>query len=147
MGKTRFGINEIWAIIDQELGIDQYAERNLTVVVHRWIGEKHIHETGRSVGSGNRIEYTEKDIRRAIAYVRTKRVIGSVTGSVGAEVTSGLRQVASYFADGYAVAYVLFENDELHIDHLHKEGIVELVGSNVAFVAIPCVVEVLDQRN
>ncbi len=146
MSKTRFGINEIWAIINQELGVDEYAERNLTVVVHRWIGERHMHETGRNVGSGNRIEYTEKDIRRAIAFIRTKRVIGTVTGSVGAEVTRGLRQVASYFADGYAVAYVQNATDGLQIDHLHEGGLVDLIGHNVAFVAIPCVVEVLDQR-
>ena len=146
MSKTRFGINEIWAIINQELDVDEYAERNLTVVIHRWIGERHMHETGRNVGSGNRIEYTEKDIRRAIAFVRTKRVIGTVTGSVGAEVTRGLRQVASYFVDGYAVAYALNSDDGLQIDHLHKVGLMELVGRNVSFVAIPCVVEVLDQR-
>jgi hypothetical protein len=147
--KNRFSLNEVWAIIDQELDIDQYAERNLSHVVHRWIGEKHMHETGRNVGSGNQIVYTEKDIRRAIAYLRIQRVIGTVTGKVGSVVTRRLREIASYHRGGYAVAYLENGKSNVIVEWSeHGRDITKFLEGydDTPFVVIPCFVAVFEKK-
>jgi hypothetical protein len=143
--QSRYTLNEVWAIIDQEMDIDQYAERNLSQVIHRWIGEKHMHETGRNVGSGFHIEYTEKDIRRAIAYLRIQRVIGTVTGKVGSVVTRRLREIASYHRDGYAFAYLENGKETVIVEHSDTGvKIMMLVEGydDTPFIVIPCTVGV-----
>ena len=144
---SRYGVSEVWAIIDQEMGVDMPPTQNLSHVLHRWIGEKHMHETGRKVGSGNKIVYTEKDIRRAIAYIRIKRVIGTVTGRVGSMVTRRLREIASYHREGYAVAYLENGKNNVIVEHSeHGRDIISfLEGYNdTPFIVIPCGVSVLD---
>jgi hypothetical protein len=146
VSKTRYGVNEIWDVIDQELDIDEYAERNLTTVIHRWIGEKHIYETGRNQGSGNRIVYTEKDIRRAIAYLRIQRLIGTVTGKVGSVVTRRLREVASYHREGWAVATLDIDGESqvFHQSSMSEMSVMLSWGKSV--IVIPCEVSALEQE-
>lgn len=143
---NRYGISEVWEIIDQEVGLTGEIHQTQ---VNRWIGERHMHDTGRSLGSGGPVEYKEKDIRRAIAYLRLKRVTGATTGKVGSDVARRMRQVASWHTDGYVVAYLENGKDSVVVEHSeHGRDITAfLEGHNdTPFIVIPCTVESFNQN-
>lgn len=144
----RYRLDEVWALIEEEVGI-QYPDiqnRNKSGVLHRWIGEKHMHETGRNVGAGVRIDYTEKDIRRAIATIRLQRLVGTVTGKVGTSTTRRIREIASYYRSGWAVAFLDMEGAEAVIEAADVTEVAQMLTNGAAVIALPCYVAVLDHE-
>jgi hypothetical protein len=138
-------VSEVYAIVEQEVGdTGSTSPNNISTVVHRWIGEKHMHETGRNVGSGNKIDYTEKDIRRAVAHHRIMQLIGAVTGKVGSTVTRRLREVASYHRDGWAVATVNLDGDRQVFHQNSLQEISTMLSWGKSIIIIPCEVGVLE---
>lgn len=71
--------------------------------LHRWIGEAHMGASGRLQGPGNAIEYAEKDIRRAVAYLRLRALIGAGIGADAQMIRERVREVASWHTDGWVM--------------------------------------------
>ena len=109
--------------------------------LHRWVGERHMAESGRNPGSGSQIEYNEKDIRRAVAYLRLRAVGGETIGSKARVVSDRVREIAAWHPNGYVFTTDGVVLDEVFwsntpvvtMDHLLREG--------RAFIALPCTVD------
>ncbi|RKZ95677.1 MAG: hypothetical protein DRQ40_03075 [Gammaproteobacteria bacterium] len=106
--------------------------------LHRWIGERHLADTDRKPGSGFSFAYTEKDIRRAIAYLRLRHLVGGAIGSEARIVADRIREVASWHYDGFAVA---IENNVMWLPTHHDVG--DLISEGYGVVSIPCEVRAL----
>jgi hypothetical protein len=104
--------------------------------LHRWIGERHLKNTGRHPGSGNSFEYTEKDIRRAVAYKRLRRLVGAAVGSRGRDVADGVRELVAYHRSGN----VLVTHEDIF--WIRDDALIEVVEMYLAaarpVVVVPC---------
>lgn len=110
-----------------------------TQVMHRWMGEHYIHEIHKDTGSGYPIEYTEKDIRRAVAYLRTINLIGAGLGREAARMRERVRDIASWHTNGWVVVTngTAWWTDDTDVIWL-------AIDEGHTFLLVPCYVKLLN---
>lgn len=108
-------------------------------VVHRWMGEKYMHEIGAHAGSGNPIEYTGKDIRRAVAYLRVINLIGAGLGREAMRMRERVRDIASWHTNGWVIVVngTAWWTDDTDVIWL-------AIDEGETFLLVPCYVELLN---
>ena len=107
--------------------------------LNRWIGQAYMAATGRLQGSGNVIEYTEKDIRRAVAYLRLRALIGAGIGADAQEMRERVRDVASWHTDGWVVV----TNEEPKVTWTDDvEDALATILTGMAVTIVPCALQV-----
>ena len=114
------------------------SEEFQTITLHRWIGERYMYEIGARVGSGNQIQYTDKDIRRAVAYLRLVRLIGAGLGKTAQQMRDRVREVASWHTNGWVI---VTQGDVYHTDD--TDHIWYLIDGTHPYLVIPCAVDIL----
>jgi len=130
-----YGLKASISIIASSVDLSNYSmstrEDTQSQVLHRWIGERYMHEIGTQRGSGNPIEYTSKDLRRAIAYLRIVNLIGAGVGREANVMRERVREVASWHTNGWVMVVdgEVFHTDDTDviwysIDHGHSYLIV-----------------------
>ena len=103
--------------------------------VHRWVGEAHMAATGRLNGPGTYVEYTEVDLRRAVAYLRTRALIGAGVGTEAMRLRERIRDVAAENTDGWIV--VSSETRSVSWVPTRSQA-AQLLTTGHAVVLIPC---------
>lgn len=127
-------------VIARELDVDdhkKFIEHTNPRHLHVWIGERHLAETNRLPLSGPLEFYTEKDLRRAIAFGRFQSICGAGIGKEAAAVRERIREVASWHTYGAVLVtdfYVSWTDRELRYDSILESK---------SFAVIPCTVESL----
>ena len=113
--------------------------------LHRWIGEAHMGASGRLRGPGHHIEYTEKDIRRAVAYLRLRALIGAGIGANAQAVRERIREVASWHTEGWVTLFVTGNAMVVDWDQQVSGAVANLATGNPVLV-IPCSIQDLDDK-
>jgi hypothetical protein len=112
-----------------------------TITLHRWIGERYMYEIGARIGSGKQIQYTDKDIRRAVAYLRLINLVGAGLGKDAQRMRDRVREVASWHTNGWVVVTqgeVYYTDDTDHIWLIIDRG--------HPYLIIPCYVHLLSSE-
>lgn len=138
---NHYTFSEVLDIIEQTVEFPTPIVQWQSNQLHRWIGERHMVDSGRKPGSGNQIVYNEKDIRRAVAYLRLRSVAGEALGSHARVISDRVREIAAYHTDG-----VVFSTDDHTVDSVFWTDaplvtVDYLLEQGSAFVMIPCAVE------
>ena len=106
------------------------------------IGEDHLYSRKR--GSGVPIEYTEEDVRRAVAHLRIRETVASASSHQMSYVHEQIKNVAvqhntgSVIHDGHSATWKW--GSELR-DHIQ-----DLLIAGKGFIVIPCRVESLENN-
>ena len=134
-----YGIKAALSIIAASVEIPSIGYGDIqSQVLHRWIGERYMHEIGSNTGSGNPMQYTDKDIRRAIAYRRTIALIGAGLGRDASLMRERVREVASWHTRGWVI---VGDGDVGWTDD--TDYIWSVIDSSATFMLIPCSVPLL----
>lgn len=142
-----YTFSEVLEIISQSVEFPTPTHQWQSNQLHRWIGEKHMIESGRKPGSGHVIVYNEKDIRRAIAYLRLRAVAGEAIGSHARIISDRVREVAAYHQDGYVFTTDTFTDPEDRVfwTETPYTSVQWMLEQGHAFVVIPCSVEIFTE--
>lgn len=98
----------------------------------RWIGERHLAET-------DRLDvdlYTEKEVRRAVAFARFQSISGAGIGKHAQQIRDRIRDMASWHTEGWIVATGI--EDVHHVDDALAIAVM-ILGPD-PFVVVPCTV-------
>lgn len=134
----RFTLEQAIQLSLENAESDMYDDRPVqSSQLHRWIGEAYMGASGRLQGSGIPVEYAEKDIRRAVAYLRLRSLIGAGIGADAQDMRERVREVASWHETGWIVA----TDEEPKVDWTpDAEEALSMIFGGRAVVIIPCTI-------
>jgi hypothetical protein len=100
----RYSFKAVLNILADELDIparEEFTTNTNPRHLHVWIGERYLADTGRFPHGGALEDYTEKDVRRAVAYGKFQKICGAGIGKEAAIARERIREVASWHTDGW----------------------------------------------
>ncbi len=101
--------------------------------IHRAIGNDFME--ARRPGSGGNVDYTIKDVRRIVAYLRLTAVTGTAKSTASARMYDAMKNVAMNHDDG--VSY--FDGERANwAASLEDQDLIDVLQSGQGVIIIPC---------